>query len=273
MSRAVDPRWLGTPHSRAPNTPIGQNITDQYIPVPQKLVGVDKPKTSFRARLMQGLVKGAANLFYDIKITGKENVPPDTPVVFVANHVTFIDWMILIGALPRPVISFVMYYTYYQIPILRHYLRRAQSVPIAGQKENNKVFEQFFDIIKEKLRTMPVMIFPEGKLSTDGAMDKFRKTGIERILEGSPVDVIPVALNGLWESGFSKRGDKKDYRLWPAFLRPLVRIVSREHRWRPTVLVNIGQPIAPSAATAETLEAAVRQLLETSGTGVSENDQ
>lgn len=255
MSRMVDHRWSGTPHHRVPNR------LDEYIPSPQNRAKVDKAKVSFRARMMQGLVKGAANLFYDIQITGKENVPPDMPVVFVANHVTIIDWMILIGALPRPVISFVMYYKYYQIPILRHYLRRAQSVPIAGQKENNKIFERFFDIIRENLKTMSVMIFPEGKLSTDGGMDRFRKTGVERILQESPVPVVPVALRGLWESGFSKRKDEKDYSRWPAFFRPVVQFFNREHRRRPTVWVNIGQPISPDEAKAEVLEEAVRHLL------------
>jgi len=49
-----------------------------------------------------------------------------------------------------------------------------------------------------------VGIFPEGKLTSDGSIDIFRR-GIERIIERSPVPVIPVHLGGLWGSMFSRK--------------------------------------------------------------------
>ena len=57
-------------------------------------------------------------------------------------------------------------------------------------------------------------IFPEGKLTADGEMNEFRG-GVTRILEETPVPVIPLALQGLWGSFFS-RDPKKGlfHRIW-----------------------------------------------------------
>ena len=57
-------------------------------------------------------------------------------------------------------------------------------------------------------------IFPEGKLTGDGEIDVF-KGGVSRILEETPVPVIPLALQGLWGSFFSRDPAKGFFkRLW-----------------------------------------------------------
>ena len=57
-------------------------------------------------------------------------------------------------------------------------------------------------------------IFPEGKLTTDGEINEF-KGGLTRILEETPVPVIPLALQGLWGSFFSRDPNKGLFkRLW-----------------------------------------------------------
>ncbi|MNF95473.1 2-acyl-glycerophospho-ethanolamine acyltransferase [compost metagenome] len=57
-------------------------------------------------------------------------------------------------------------------------------------------------------------IFPEGKLTADGEINEF-KGGLTRILEETPVPVIPLALQGLWGSFFSRDPRKGVFRrLW-----------------------------------------------------------
>jgi 1-acyl-sn-glycerol-3-phosphate acyltransferase len=59
-----------------------------------------------------------------------------------------------------------------------------------------------------------VCIFPEGKLTADGEINEF-KGGLKRILEETPVPVIPLALQGLWGSFFSRDPGKGLFRrLW-----------------------------------------------------------
>ena len=50
-----------------------------------------------------------------------------------------------------------------------------------------------------------VGIFPEGRITDTGEMYPF-KNGIRRIVDRTPVRVVPMALRGLWGSFFSRKG-------------------------------------------------------------------
>ena len=91
-----------------------------------------------------------------------------------------------------------------------------------------------------------VCIFPEGRLTKDGKMDYFR-SGIERILKETPVPVVPMALEGLWGSMFSRmpKAEKK-----------------RQSRGlRPPLTLTIGEPVPAASTSASDLEQRVRALL------------
>ena len=75
-----------------------------------------------------------------------------------------------------------------------------------GAVPTEAAYEEAFREISEGLADGDLLcIFPEGKLTHDGEIDAFRP-GIERILEETPVPVVPMALRGLWGSFFSHHG-------------------------------------------------------------------
>lgn len=91
-----------------------------------------------------------------------------------------------------------------------------------------------------------VCIFPEGKLTATGDMNEF-KGGIKKIIERSPVPVIPMALRGLWGSMLT-RGDGNPFER--SFKRgPLSQLA-----------LVVGKPIAPAMATPELLQEQVLAL-------------
>lgn len=90
-------------------------------------------------------------------------------------------------------------------------------------------------------------ILPEGRLTKDGEMDRFRAGGIERILKESPVTVVPMALDGLWGSMFSRM--------------PKAQKKQQKRGLRHQLTLTIGDPIPAAQASAATLEAQVRALL------------
>jgi len=49
-----------------------------------------------------------------------------------------------------------------------------------------------------------ICIFPEGKITADGEISQF-KPGLMKILKRDAVAVVPMALNGLWGSLFSRK--------------------------------------------------------------------
>ena len=140
---------------------------------------------------------------YHVRKQGLDNIPEKGAAVMVCNHVSYVDALIIAGCIRRPM-RFVMHYKIYNLPVLNFVFRTAGAIPIAGKHENPELMEQAFVEIEQALNKGDlVCVFPEGKLTRNGKMNKFRP-GIERILQTTPVPVIPMALNGLWGSAFSR---------------------------------------------------------------------
>lgn len=153
---------------------------------------------------------------YHVKAKSLDNIPDEGPAVLVCNHVSFVDALIIAGCIRRPV-RFVMYYKIYNLPILHFIFKTAKTIPIAGKYENESLLNKAFENIDEALANGDlVCIFPEGKLTADGKMNTFRD-GIEKIIKRRPVAVIPMALQGLWGSAFSRRQSNIFYRLFKGF--------------------------------------------------------
>jgi len=186
-----------------------------------------------------------SNIFYRVRLTGHEHIPKLGPCVLVCNHISFIDWFILAGAFRRPA-RFVMHKDIHQLKLVSWLFRQAKTIPIAGFKEDPETLERGLDQISSDLRDGQIVcIFPEGRISHTGEIQPF-KTGIERIIERDPVPVVPLALNGLWGSFFSRKDGK-------AMTKAFRRFWSR-------VSVTIDAPIAPQEVTAAGLEVAVREI-------------
>jgi len=179
-------------------------------------------------------------VFYRLRITGVEHVPDRGGVVLAANHVTYVDGLILSAALTRPV-RFVMHYKFADLPLVGWILKRARVIPIAGRRENPELLESALDEIADALdRGEAVCIFPEGTLTDDGRMREFKR-GIERIVARTPTPVVPLGLRGLWGSMFSRT--RRRFRLWTR------------------VGVVVGVPIPVSDVSARLVQARVAALV------------
>jgi len=144
---------------------------------------------------------------YRVEHRDLQRIPDEGAALLVCNHVSYVDALLMAGAVRRP-IRFVMYYKIYRLPVLHFIFRTAGAIPIAGRGEDEATYERAFARVAQYLAEGElVCIFPEGKLSTDGEIDAF-KGGINRILAETPVPVIPLALQGLWGSFFSRDPDK-----------------------------------------------------------------
>jgi 1-acyl-sn-glycerol-3-phosphate acyltransferase len=120
------------------------------------------------------------------------------------------------------------------------------AIPIAGRMENEILMNEAFERVDEELAAGNVVcIFPEGGITRDGEVQRFRP-GIEKIIARRGVPVVPVALGRLWGSWFSRRRSG-GIRKIPG------RLFSR-------VTVSIGEPVPPGDVTAARLELLVRTL-------------
>lgn len=154
--------------------------------------------------LMRFIIWLLLHTMYRVKHQGLDNIPLEGAALLVCNHVSFVDPLIIAGYANRPV-RFVMDHQIYKMPVLNFIFRTAKAIPIAPAKEDPQLKEKAFDEIEKALsRGELVMIFPEGKITYDGHLNPF-KNGIMEILKRNPVAVIPMALQGLWGSFFSRK--------------------------------------------------------------------
>jgi 1-acyl-sn-glycerol-3-phosphate acyltransferase len=166
--------------------------------------------------LMRFLVWLLTSAVYRIRREGLSRIPDEGAALIVCNHVSYVDAMIIAGAVRRPV-RFVMDHRIFKLPILNFVFRTAGAIPIAAKKDDPIAYERAFERIADYLDDGElVCIFPEGRLTQDGEIAEFRP-GVARIIERNPVPVIPMALQGLWGSMFS-RSDGRAITKWPAKL-------------------------------------------------------
>jgi 1-acyl-sn-glycerol-3-phosphate acyltransferase len=175
-----------------------------------------------------------------------DRIPKEGAAVLVCNHVSYVDAIVIMAASPRP-IRFVMDHCIFKIPVLSWIFKTAKAIPIAPAKEDPWIMEKaYVDIAQALHEGELVCIFPEGKLTSDGEMNEFRG-GIKKIIDRSPVPVIPMALRGLWGSMLTRSKGNPFER---SFKRgPLSKLA-----------LVVGQPLAPAQATPEVLQERVLAL-------------
>lgn len=187
-----------------------------------------------------------ANLLYRMKVEDEEKVPESGPALLVCNHVSFVDWLIIGAGIHRPV-RFVMHYKFAQGAFGRWMMRRGKVIPIASFKEDPAILEAAFEsVAKELERGELVCIFPEGQITQDGNLNVF-KPGVEKIIQRTPVPVIPLALKGMWGSYFSRQKGR-------AMKGLPKRIWFRVH-------LKVSDPVPPEKVTAPMLQQQVQKML------------
>ena len=183
---------------------------------------------------------------YRLRQSGLENIPEEGPAILICNHVSFVDPLVIAAASRRP-IRFVMDHRIHRTPLVGFVFRHMNAIPIAPAKDDAAMMEAAFEAVAHALEAGElVAIFPEGRITDTGELYPFRP-GVQRIVARTPVPVVPMALQGLWGSFFSRKDG-------PAMSKPLRRgLFSR-------IALTVGPPVAPAAATPEHLQAIVASM-------------
>jgi acyl-[acyl-carrier-protein]-phospholipid O-acyltransferase / long-chain-fatty-acid--[acyl-carrier-protein] ligase len=192
--------------------------------------------------LVRFLLWLATHTFFKIRIVGQENVPFRGPALLVANHMSHVDGF-LIGACVQRFIRFMVWKPYYEMPALNWFFRLAKAIPV-GAGGPRDVAGSVKVARKELERGHVVCIFAEGAISRTGSLLPFHR-GLEKIVVGLGVPVIPVHLDRLWGSIFSfERG--RFFWKWP-------------RRIPYPVTVSFGAPM-PSTVQAHEVRQAILEL-------------
>lgn len=180
---------------------------------------------------------------YRTKFIDMHNIPETGSAILICNHISYMDGLIIHAACPRPV-KFVIDEDIYKIPAVKYWMDYCGVIPISP---NRKSVKKALDAVSEAMKNGElVCIFPEGYLTYTGNMIRFR-FGVEWMVKRDNVQVIPLALKGLWGSIFSRKYVHSRFQWIP---RSLFRQVT----------VKCGEPIPPAKAKVNHLQRVVMKL-------------
>src|SRR5664280_198467 len=179
---------------------------------------------------------------FRIRINGQENVPFHGPALLVANHMSHVDGL-LVGASVQRFIRFMVWKPIYEMKAFHWLLRRANAIPV-GTGGGHDAVESIRAARRELAAGHIVCIFAEGAISRTGNMLPFKR-GMEKIVDGTGVPIIPVHLDRLWGSIFSFAGGKFFWK-WPT-------------RIPYPVTVSFGPPL-PGNSSAQAVRQAIQEL-------------
>ena len=159
--------------------------------------------------VLKAAVAALFRLVYRVEVRGIENVAKaGERMVYVANHLSFLDGAILAAFLPgRP--AFAVAANRVATWWLKPFLSLVDAVPIDPLAPLATK-----TLIRAAERGRPIVIFPEGRLTVTGALMKIYE-GPGMIADMAKAKIVPVRLDGLQYTVFSRLRGKVRLRRFP----------------------------------------------------------
>ncbi len=151
--------------------------------------------------LVRFVLWAATHTIYRIRVEGRENIPETGGALFVANHMSFVDGLLLIASTDRP-IRFLVYKAIYDLPYVKPFAKMIRAIPISSEQRPREMLHSLREATNAIKNGEVVCIFAEGQITRIGQLLPFRR-GMERIMKGVDAPIVPVNLDGVWGSIFS----------------------------------------------------------------------
>ena len=191
---------------------------------------IPQSTTKFLAWLM-------AHTLYRIRVENRDYLPIQGGALLVANHVTWIDGLLVLCTSSRP-IRLMIRSDMMNAPWKRSLARMMGVIEVPTNPSAAR------PSIRKARRAIKngelVCLFAEGQVTRSGQLQSFTR-GLLSLVRGTGAPVIPVYLDELWGSMFSYRGGKLFGR-WPS-------------QWPHRVSLWFGQPILHPSSVGQVREA------------------
>jgi acyl-[acyl-carrier-protein]-phospholipid O-acyltransferase / long-chain-fatty-acid--[acyl-carrier-protein] ligase len=149
---------------------------------------------------------------YRIKVYGAENIPATGGALIVCNHASYVDPPLILATLGRPV-RFLMWRPLYEKPFIHFFSALTGAIPIAEEDKPKDLLKSIIQAREAIKNGDLVCIFPEGGITRIGHLIGFNR-GLEKIVKGLDVPIIPAYLDRVWGSIFSYENGKFFWK-WP----------------------------------------------------------
>lgn len=192
------------------------------------------------------LVFGLFRFLYEPRVRGLENIPREGGALLAVNHTSFLDALLLMAVIDRPV-RFLMARKMFEKWWIRPFAKAAGAIPFDRVSSPREMVEAFREARSWIEQGGIAGIFPEGEISLTGNVLRFRQ-GYNRVVRDLDVPIIPIAVDGAAETRYG-------------FVEGVIPRTRRPGAGRRTPLhVVIGEP-QPATIEPESLRQAVSELL------------
>ncbi len=185
---------------------------------------------------MHVVVKATLNL----KIAGIENIPITGPAILISNHISFLDPVLVVGMLPRPVIPMSKIENL-EDKIIGPLARAFDAFPVLRGEVDRQALHTALHVLEAGL---PLWISPEGTRSSSGQLQR-GLGGLAFIATRSGAPLVPLAFTGTAQFKHNLR----------RFKRTNVNLVIG-----PAFYLGKGQPHARREALTQMTDEAMRQI-------------
>ena len=176
---------------------------------------------------------------YRLRVEGRDNIPEKGGALFVCNHVSFVDALLIIGATDR-MIRAIIYQGIYDQWFVKPFALAMKAIPISSQLRPREMIKSLRTASEAIKSGDVVCIFAEGQITRIGQLLPFRR-GFERVMKDVDAPIIPICLDHVWGSIFSYEKGR--------FLWKIPRYVPYP------VTVSFGKPMPPTSTPFEVREA------------------
>jgi long-chain acyl-CoA synthetase len=137
-------------------------------------------------------------LCFRLKVTGIDQLPQHQPFILCPNHASYLDAFLIGACLPASLqthIFFMGYRQYFDVPIIRHFIKIGRIIPIDLSANITEAILASAYVLKQG---KAICIFPSGVRSANGEVQPFKK-GVGILSKELNVPLVPVYIQGSFD--------------------------------------------------------------------------
>ncbi|MDR1705839.1 MAG: 1-acyl-sn-glycerol-3-phosphate acyltransferase [Clostridiales bacterium] len=137
----------------------------------------------------RALIIAFYKLFFRVKVTGRENIPAEGPVIICSNHISLND-PCLIGAFTKRPVHFLAKHTLFRNPLFNAVMRGINAMPVNREAASMASFKEVMEVLS---KGEVLGIFAEGRRMKELDI-KNAKNGVALFALKTGAPVIPVKI-------------------------------------------------------------------------------